>query len=237
MPTIQEIFASLAQGDSGTTLPQRLCEDCRRELPVTGVGIALFTEQGHAGLVAATDGTARELEDLQFTLGEGPCLDASAEFAPVLVPDLETDTHDRWPAFTGEALDAGVAAVFAFPLQVGAIRMGVLDLYRDTPGELGAGDVADALRYADAAVLLLLHLQGLRGPEEGLHPDLLDTMDGRPEIHQATGMIAVQANVTLAAALLLLRGHAFSAGRTTVQVARDVVTGRTRFPREERSDG
>lgn len=219
----------LAGHHDGTTLPRVLCELCAQMLPVTGAGLALLTAEEHGGVVAATDGAAQTLEDLQFTLGEGPCLDASREGYPVLQPDLAATGPPRWPAFTPEALDAGVAAIFAYPLHVGWVRLGVLDLYRDTPGNLDNAQLAEALAFADAALGLLLDMQELTPPEEEMHPGMADPIGHRPEVHQATGMIAVQATVGMAEALLLLRGHAFGSGRPLLDVARDVVARRLRF--------
>lgn len=238
MTTYGQILASLMDGNpDGLTLPQLLCERCAVDLPISGVGMALMTDEGHQGVVAATDGLARTMEDLQFTLGEGPCLDASRGGSPVLQPDLAGTATTRWPGFGPAVLDAGLAAIFAFPLQVGAIRMGVLDLYRDTAGNLGDEDLTVALAFADAATAVLLHLQDQAGADEGLHPQLEDALGYRPEVHQATGMISVQAAVGLTESLLLLRAHAFAADRSILDVARDVVARVLRFGPGEGDDG
>jgi len=232
--SIAGILVDLASVDRGTsTLPELLCEWCTQSLPVNGVGLALMTDDGHQGVVAATDGPARLMEDLQFTLGEGPCLDASVQGGPVLQPDLARTAARRWPAFGPAVLEAGIAAIFAFPLQVGGIRLGVLDLYRSTRGNLDDEQLKVALTFADAAVDLLLHLQNSAESAQGLHPQLADPLGSRSEIHQATGMVGVQAAVGLTEALLLLRGHAFAADRTVFAVARDVVARRLRFSSED----
>ena len=229
MSSIGTILASLVNGGStGGSLPELLCRRCVDALPVSGVGMALMTDGDHQGVVAATDRPSRAMEDLQFALGEGPCLDASREGRPVLLPDL-AGSAGRWPGFVPAVLSAGIAAVFALPLQVGGIRLGVLDLYRETPGSLSDGDLALALMYADAATVVLLHLQSQMPAGDGLHPQLVDSWGNRPEIHHATGIITVQAGVELADALLLLRTRAFVAGRPILDVARDVVARRLRF--------
>ena len=146
--------------DGGPDLLTRLSTECLSALPVTGVGVALMTVDGPSGVVVAvTDERARQLEELQFALGEGPCVEASGSGRPVLEADLVVAGPARWPRFGAAVLDAGVHAVFAFPLRVGAIRVGVLDLYRDTPGQLTAVELAEALAFADAATEVVLHLQ------------------------------------------------------------------------------
>ncbi len=230
MRTAGEIVSSVIAADPDRdTLLKRLCHECADALPITGVGLALMNDAGHQGVVAATDGPARVMEELQFTLGEGPCLDASLARRPVLQPDLSRTAVARWPGFGPEALKAGIAAIFAFPLHVGAIRIGILDLYRDTPGSLDGDVLAEALVYADAAVLILLHLQSQMPPEGGLHPQLADPLENRAEVHQATGVISVGAAVSLADALLLLRAHAYASQRPVLQVARDVIAGTLRI--------
>jgi hypothetical protein len=215
--------AAWAEAD-GTGLPASLTTACVRSLPVSGVGMALMTDEGPAGIIAATDGAAMELEELQFTLGEGPCVDASQTGRPVLQPDLARTAPLRWPAFAGGALQAGVRAVFAFPLRVGAIRVGVLDLYRDRIGPLSADDLTEALSFADAATLVLLKAQA-GSPVRGA----VQVLDDRAEVHQATGVVSVQAGVGLAEALVLLRARAFADQRPIGDLARDVLAGAADF--------
>lgn len=216
--------AAVEQSADDTGLPAGLAAACSRSLPVTGVGLAWMTDEGPAGTIAATDSAAIALEHLQFTLGEGPCVDASRTGRPVLQPDLARTAPQRWPAFAEGALAAGIRAVFAFPLRVGAIRLGVLDLYRDRAGPLSPDDLTEALTYADAATSVLLHAQA-GSPVLGTVPVLHD----RAEVHQATGVVSVQAGVGLADALLLLRARAFTEGRPLAELARDVLAGSVDF--------
>ncbi len=228
--TSREILAALIDEDPhGRTRAEQLCHRCADALPITGVGLALMNDSGHQGVIAATDGVAREMEDLQFALGEGPCVDASLHRRPVLQPDLVQHAGRVWPRYGPAVLEAGVAAIFSFPLQVGAIRLGILDLYRESPGQLSDGELSDALVYADAATVVLLDLQAQMQPGQGLHPQLGDPVHQRAELHQATGVIAVQAAVGLAEALLLLRARAYADSRPILEIARDVISGTLRF--------
>jgi hypothetical protein len=223
-PRVVEILAVLARVEN-LSLPARLCAECLSAVSISGVGATLMTVDGPTGVVlAATDERARQLEELQFTLGEGPCVEASDGGRPVLEPDLVAAGSPRWPRFGAAVVAAGVRAVFAFPLRVGAIRVGVLDLYRDTPGRLTDLDLAEALAFADAATEVILHLQ-----DDGAGSVLTGPIDGRAEVHQATGMVSVQLGVTLAEALLRLRAHAYASEQTMSAVAADVVNRRIRF--------
>ena len=238
MTPVGEILLSLMDGGgagSGASLPVLLCEDACRRLPVMGVGITLVDTDGLATGVAASDRVSSGLEDLQLGLGEGPALEAGRSGRLVMVPDLAAVAPDRWPAYTPAALDAGVRGVMSCPLRIGGIHLGVLSLYRADSGTLDDQVLALALRYADAAILILLHLQSLEsvpGTTDGAPP--VDTaievaFQGQPEVHQATGMVSAQAGVGLTEALLLLQAHAFSEELPIVEVARAVVGRRTSF--------
>jgi hypothetical protein len=178
------------------------------------------------------------MEDLQFSLGDGPCHEAARTGSPVLVPDLPAVASQRWPAFGAAAVDDGVRAVFTFPLQVGATALGVLDLYRGWQGVLTADELLCATSYADAATAVLLHLQDSGGTTpigggdgvDGLsRPVLADVLDRRAVVLQAAGMVSVQLGTSPEVALAQLRAHAFSADRSILDVAADVVQRRLRF--------
>src|SRR5271165_2119613 len=164
---------------------------------VTGAWLsaARGTEAGH--LMRATDGVSELLAELEVTLGEGPGRDASTSGGPELASDLaEMQAVRRWPVFAPAACQAGAAAVFAFPLQVGAIRAGVMGLYRERPGSLSAFQLGDALVFADTATLLMLDAQDQTAGEAvagsgpgGQPPDLALH---RAEIDQATGMLMIE---------------------------------------------
>lgn len=227
---VAEILTLVADGpDTDASILVRLCAACLSALPVSGVGVALMTDDGPSGVVLeATDARARQLEELQFSLGEGPCVEASRTGRAVLEPDLTAAGPARWPGFGMAVLAAGVRAIFAFPLRVGAIRVGVLDLYRDAPGHLTTLEFTDATAFADAATVVVLHLQH-HSEEDGARAALIGPMDSRAAVHQATGMIAVQLGVNLAEALLRLRAHAYAMGRPVSDIAADVVGRRLRF--------
>jgi hypothetical protein len=232
-PRVAEILSAIVD-DHGerTALPELLCAACLSALPVSGVGVALMTVDGPSGVVlAATDERARQLEELQFALGEGPCVEASGGGRPVLVPDVAdrgVAESPRWPRFGVAAVEAGVRAIFAFPLRVGAIRVGVLDLYRDTPGPLTKPDLVEALAFADAATEVVLHLQD-HAMHDGRPAALIGPIERRAVVHQATGMITIQLGISLAEALLRLRAHAYASGQTVSAIAGDVVDRRLRF--------
>jgi hypothetical protein len=93
--------------------------------------------------------------------------------------------------------------------------------------------LAEALAFAEAATTILLHLQDRVPSGQPLHPELAEAIESRREVHQATGMITVQAGVGLAEAMLLLQAYAYSSERSLLDVAKDVVARQLRFPPED----
>jgi hypothetical protein len=178
-------------------------------------------------LVHTTGTTSARLEDLQLTLGEGPSVAAYSTSGPVLVPDLTTE-HRRWPAFAPGAAGLGVAAVFSFPLQIGAARMGVLDLHRETPGPLTTYRLRKAFVLAEATVVALLDDMDLS------HPKTLSWLgDVHNGVHQATGIVTVQLGVGIHEALLRIRAHAYSHQLTLNEVGRQIVARELHLKTEE----
>ncbi len=205
-----------------------------------------------AWLAAARDGepdfvmcvtglAAEQLTEVQLMLGEGPCLDVLASAAPVLAADLGDEEYSRrWPAFTPAARQLGAGAVFVFPLIVGAIRAGVLGLYRGAPGPLSDGQLGDLLILADAATVMLLGGADGNGDHDdgaALNGQAPDLALHRAEIDQATGMLTVQLGVSAAEAFVRLRAYAYSQDRRLADVAGDIVARRLRLPRDPGQDG
>ena len=195
---------------------------------MTGAGIMLMSDDMPAGSVCTTNDVSAVIEQLQYDLGEGPCVDAFRHDRPVGEPDLADPAVVRWPAFSGPALDAGVRAVFGFPLQVGAVRLGALNLYRGQPGALTDDQHADGLVMADLAAQAVLVLQtGARAGELAAELDV--GADFQYAVHQAAGMVAAQLDVSVAQALIRLRAHAFGNDRALTDVAADVIARTLRF--------
>ncbi len=205
-----------------------LCEMSLRVLPIDGVSVVVRSGLDHREMVHASDAIISQLDDLQFVLGEGPCLDAYRYRFPVLEPHLDGEAAaNRWPGFAREATQAGAAAIFAFPLQVGAVPFGVLEMYRVAPGGLDEGDLVTALLLVDDIVRVVLHY--LTDAQLSPSSTTAAPLFGRSEIPQATGMVAVQLNVSIPEALAQLRAAAFVRNRSVQSIAEDVVARRLTF--------
>lgn len=222
------ILAQLSSGGDAVPTAARLCDVCAEVAAMSGAGIMLMSGEMFEGSVCSSNEVSALIEDLQYTLGEGPCLDAYHRDRPVLEPDLADPGTPRWFAFTPRAVEAGARAVFGFPLQVGAIRLGALNLYRDQPGPLSEGQYVDALVLAGVAARSLLVMQA-QAPPGALAPALEVGANFRFVVHQASGMVAVQLGVGVGEALVRLRAHAFGNERLLAEVAEEVVGRQLRF--------
>ncbi|HLU58117.1 MAG TPA: GAF and ANTAR domain-containing protein [Pseudonocardia sp.] len=209
-------------------LAETICRACVDGLDIDGASISVLTATDARETLCASDQTADVLEELQYTLNEGPCVEAATSGHPVLVPDVHDRTATaRWPVFASAIGErTPVRALFALPLRWGAINLGVLDMYRRAPGNLDDEQRRDAFSAADVAALLLLGQRTDPGGDEGW---LESATASRAEVHQATGMVLVQLGVSAPEALARLRAYAFSHGRLLIDIARDVVARRISF--------
>ncbi|WP_130176699.1 ANTAR domain-containing protein [Cryobacterium sp. SO1] len=194
-------------------------------LPITGAAISVFDQGRRASLIHATDATAARLEEMQFDLGEGPSFDAFRTATLVSAPDLVAT--EQWPAFLRSAAELTVGAIFTFPLMLGAACTGTVTCYRSTPGILGerSAEIGASLCRAVAgpafrrAILLAEHES----------PDHEEPIESRREIHQATGMVLGQLEVSATDAFSRIRAYAFSSGYTVQEIAHAVVSRRLNF--------
>ena len=228
------LSAILTSPPEAAALPARLCTACAAALPVDGVGVSLMTrEPGGRALLGASDAIGQRVEQLQFDLGEGPCVSAFRDAQPVLVPDLQADeARTRWPMFVREAASTGAAALFAFPLQVGTVGIGVLDCHRRQAGPLA--EITETLAVADAVTMALLNVQAhvSEGGEDA--NDLFDvSWRTHAVVHQASGALGAQLDISTAEALARLRAHAFSHSRPLHAVATDIMADRLDLSRDD----
>ena len=224
---LDRILAVLSDGEDSWT-SAGLCGACPGIAGVTGAGVMLMSGEVQRGSLSASDEVSRLMEELQYTLGEGPCVDAYRQDRVIAEPDLAGPAARRWVAFTPAALRAGMRAVFGFPLQVGTVRLGALNLYRDRPGPLTGDQHADTLVLADVAARWVLDTQAGAAPG-AMAGELEAGADFHFVVHNAAGIVSVQLGISVAEALIRLRALSFSSDRLIADVARDVIARRLRL--------
>jgi GAF domain-containing protein len=212
-----------------------LCVPFLEQLPVTGVAVTMFGGAPAETLVSASDELAARLDELQFDLGEGPRWEALRTRLPVLIPDVRSHPYS-WPIFNKALLDTDVAAIFVFPLTLGALDLGAVELHHTKPGGLSYKDHTTAAVLAGrTAWHLLRRILSANSPDTD--PAENNELMSRREIHQATGMVLAQAGTNAGEALLLLRAHAFANGISLRQAAEEVLRGHVIFDKENEDGG
>jgi hypothetical protein len=230
---VWELVAAQTARRRGRVSVADVCAAAAASLDVSGAWVIAGDGIKPGQAMCATNLLGESLAEVQITLGEGPCHDAAISGVPVLAGDLADGVGHRWAVFAEAAARAGAAAVFAFPLRVGAIRVGVLGLYRDKEGPLDTFELGDALILADTATMLLL--DGVARQTDDSRPGAApagqspDLAAHDAEIAQATGMLTEQLGVSITEAFARLRAYAYAQDRRLSDVAHGIVTRRLRL--------
>lgn len=238
---VREVLgAAVTDAPTPLAAADRLCAACVQLLDVDGASISFVDGGAMQGTFGSSGQLSRTLDELQFTYGQGPCLDAVAERRPILAPYLDSPDEGRWPALTQAFLGHGIQAVFALPVTVASTPIGALDLYRRSGGALDDMGMNGGMWAAGLAALPLLDLMAsdtdwqMAADGEGSW-DQLASLE-RVEVYQATGMIVAALGVTPADALVRLRGHAISRSLTASEVAYRILSRRLVLAEDEWHD-
>jgi hypothetical protein len=228
-----EQLLAAVDGRRGEAAANRLCEACVELFDVDAAAISLVFDGANAGTLGHSGGPARQYDELQFTVGEGPCLDSVTNRRPILVFDLADRREARWPLYGPAMLEMSIRGVFAMPVVVAGEYVGALDLFRSDPGDLTAAQLAGAMLAGEMAGVPMLDLMdgdllaAASDPAADAWAEL--TALSRTEVSQATGMLVAQLDVEPAEALVRLRAHAYATRRSATEVARDILDRRLRF--------
>lgn len=232
--SIEEALVSAVGTRRGADAADQLCEACVTQLSMDAAAISLVFDGTNAGTLGASSERARRYDELQFTLGEGPCLESVASRSPVMVTDLDAETGaGRWPAYGPAMLAHGITAVYAMPVVVAGEYIGALDLFRRMGGDLHRDQLSGAMVAAELAEMPVLDLLAEDLQAAAARPDSVGWAElnkiTRTEVSQATGMLVAQLEIEPAEALVRLRAHAYATNRSATDVARDILDRRLRL--------
>jgi hypothetical protein len=235
-----EQLLAAVDGRRGEAAANRLCEACVDLFDVDAAAISLVFDGANTGTLGHSGGLALEYDEMQFTVGEGPCLDSVTSRRPILVVDLADRREARWPLYGPAMLELSIRGVFAMPIVVAGEYVGALDLFRFDPGDLTAEQFAGAMLAGEMAGVPMLDLMdgdllaAASDPADDAWAEL--TALSRSEVSQATGMLVAQLDLEPASALVRLRAHAYATGRSASEVARDILDRRLRFEPDRTGD-
>ena len=227
---IDEQLLAAVDGRRGVDAADRLCEACVDLFDVDAAAISLIFDGASSGTLGSSGAPARAYDELQFTFGEGPCLDSVAGRTPIVVVDLADPEEVRWPAYGPALLSHQIRCVTAVPIVIAGEFVGALDLFRARPGPLLGEDFVGAVAAAELSAIPVLDLMGgdlqaaVADPSSNAWAEL-NTLS-RAEVSQATGMLVAQLGTEPAEALVRLRAHAYATGRSVTDVARDILDRR-----------
>jgi hypothetical protein len=232
--SVLELVLAMPPGDSRglAGVLDRVCRAAVSELQLLGAVVTLMSSTETQAVSAASNATTRRLEEQQFGLGEGPTRDAHALHRPVVETDLEAAGWRRWPAFAPVASAVGAGAVCALPLQIGAVRFGVLTLYFQATRGISVQDLRTGLDFAEFASEVLVNSSGAGADGERPGLDLPAVLDTQGHVYQAQGMVMVELGVGLAEALARMRAYAYATDQPLSSLAAAIVAGRTAIPRD-----
>jgi hypothetical protein len=227
---IDEQLREAVDGQRGLAAADSLCEACVTLFGIDAAAISLVFAGVTSGTLGSSGSAARAYDELQFTIGEGPCLDSVATRGPVLVADLTKPKTVRWPLYAPALLDYKIRSVFAVPVVLAGEYVGALDLFRFQPGELHDDQLAGAVIAAELASAPLLDLMDSDLQAAVNDPGSSAWVEfnalSRTEVSQATGMLVAQLGIEPTEALVRLRAHAYATNRSATDVARDILDRR-----------
>jgi hypothetical protein len=182
----------------------------------------LLSDDHSKGSLCRTDDVAAFIEETQYALGEGPSIDAYLSGRSVLAQNLRSLSVPHWPVFTPLALDKGIEAIFSFPVRIGAVRLGALNVYRSETGALSTDQRSDALVLSDVAARTIVSLQAYAAPGT-LSQEIENGANFHFVVHQAAGILSEQLGISVQDALVRIRARAFTDDRSIDDVATDIV--------------
>jgi hypothetical protein len=220
-----ELIDALSPDPFSTGLDRRLNRLCRAlplHVGLAGATVQVISGTELGGLIATSDPVAAQVSELNYTLNEGPAIAALRTHRPILLNDLADDGDTRWPVYRSEAVSR-MRSVYAFPLQLGASILGILECHDRRPRLLTPSEKVLVSAFAQIALEWLCS-EGAT-PDGTLEHSLVAAMDDHVEIARAQGMVMVDLDVSLMDALARMRGHAFAHDLTLLEVARTVIDG------------
>lgn len=203
----------------------QLADVLLRFLPVDGAAVSTMGDMLVSETVSATDALAARLDEVQFDVGEGPCWDALAGRRPVLESDFSR-ARTIWPGFTETVGQDAVGAIFAFPLTVGPLEVGAIDLYTTGTATLSELEVTQTTLIAALISRVVLRHALIHNEDDSVAEE---TEYSRRLVHQATGVAVAQLRLPPEDALLVIQGRAFATGQSLMGIAKQVVEGKLRF--------
>jgi GAF domain-containing protein len=202
---------------------QQIASAAKALLRVDGAGLMLADERGQLRWATASDQQIQIIEQGQERLGEGPCVNAFLEHAPMAMRDAAKEP--QWGKLTDVVTGQEMRAGLSVPVQLEGGPIGTLDLYSAAPRDWDQAEISAAQVYAALAATLLSQAVGAQ-VKGRLAEQLQTAFAHRTRIERAKGMLMVQEEIDDAAAFERLRSVARSSRKPLIDVVNEVLGGR-----------
>ena len=197
-------------------------------------GMTLRQRNRPPATIACTDPLAAQADDIQYKLGDGPCLHAMRHARLVHVDDF--DTHTSWPGFSRQAVALGIRSCLAVPLLADGEPAGALNLYARRPGAFGPAEVSRAQQFAghaSGALTLALRMESC----SDLNDQLRSSLVSRAVIDQALGVIMATERCPQDKAFAVLKTVSQNTNVKIRDLAATIVTSVSGEPPRSPADG
>ena len=224
---LAELFELTSRGSDMQQVLQAVVDFAKRTVPSADEAAITLIRNGNAGTVATTGGLAELVDELQYEVGYGPCLDAGRGNETLLIADTATET--RWPRFVPAASRCGLGSSLSVPIPVEHYLIGALNFYAHAPGAFDA----DAVALGDA---LALHVCAALTRAEALFrattqtQNLLRAMESRAVIEQAKGIVMAQRKCTAQEAFTMIRTVSMNENLKVADLAASIVASASGHP-------
>ena len=223
----ESFITTLEELERSADRPERFSSSFLQVLPITGAAVSTVGRMLGSETVSATDDVAVRLDEMQFDLGEGPCWDVVRGATFVAEPDFRSDGSRRWPRLFAAVESDDIASLYAVPIAVGDLRFGAVDLYSRRRIHLDDGQIRQATAMAE-----VIGRHVLRDALSTVEGEVSEKPYSRRIVHQATGIVLAQLDLSPDDALLVIQAHAFATGESMMDVSKDLVNGALRFVRQ-----
>ena len=201
---------------------QQITSAAKTLLGVDGAGLMLADERGQLRWATASDQPTQMIEEGEERLGQGPCVNAFVEHAPIAMRDAAKEP--QWGMITDVVTGQEMRAGLSVPVQLEGGPIGTLDLYSAKPRSWDQAEISAAQVFAALAATLLRQAVGAQ-VKGRLAEQLQTAFEHRSRIERAKGILMLQEGIDDAAAFERLRNAARSSRRPLIEVVDEVLGG------------
>ena len=185
LTTFRAMAEILYSGESYEAVYEAMCQSAVEFVDGCDHASLMLRRSGRTRTVAASDDVAREIDAIEYALGQGPCLDAIDDSEPDQHICSDLTTGSRWPKLAATILErTEVRGMAGFRIRQDGQKVGALNVFSDTPGALTDHSLEQAIMLTAFASVAMAALD--RGEEA---TTLRRGLESNREIGKAIGLL------------------------------------------------